>query len=408
MSRVQLGKLLNRNRAYTNWALNSFRCFEHLRSMALLNRPLRQAVIRSRFAVTTGMLLGVFILAACTPELAPLPDRQEIPQPTFVAVEVTPAPESPTATPWPFPGPADLRAIPDGLDPELFTPAEPEEVVNLWTDFLTGTMMGATSNRFLFRGQGRFDSKLHLCPDGNGYMDGDPSGDAGWFVSPSVGEWYEVALTHEIPGRLESVTFVLGIQNGLPVRAGSTTAMEFIDSSFCSISDPGKERPSFTVEDRRLDERVELVVAEVEEIPWIDGEREFPEELSLESAAALDGGSGIDYWNAYLSGGVVDAVAYNYGTFVLTEAFSGSLHLCGGRVAVLEGTPSGVGEWAVQPTASNPLVAKILFTLPGDRAFRTLVLGVASDGPVLLGRDDTTGLIAASPLDLRESDECGE
>ena len=114
-----------------------------------------------------------------------------------------------------------------------------------------------------------------------------------------------------------------------------------------------------------------------------------------------------EYWNAYLSGGVVDAVAFDFGTFVLTEAFSGSLHLCDQRVAVLEGEPSGIGQWAVQSTGSKPYDAKIIFTLPGDRTFRTLVLGVDGDVPVRMGRNADTGLISATPLDVGESSECG-
>jgi hypothetical protein len=98
-----------------------------------------------------------------------------------------------------------------------------------------------------------------------------------------------------------------------------------------------------------------------------------------------------EYWAAFLSGGVLDAVAYDYGTFVLTETFSGSLHMCVGRVAVLDGEPSGIGEWDVQSTqprgGSSSPGAKV-FTLTRNHTFRTLVLGVTADTPVLMGRDE--------------------
>lgn len=355
--------------------------------------------------LTVGVV-GVLALVACGSELEPLPERSVTEQPTFVALEVTAPPESPTATPWPFSSGDGLRNIPEGLDPELFTPADSTEVVNLWRDFLTGSTMHATSDHLYFRGRGRFDAELHLCPAGVGYMDGDPSGDANWSLSPSVGDWYEVSLTHEIPGRVEAITFVLSIRDGVPVRSGSPEPIEIRESVFCSTADPGIERPSFTVDKRRLDERIEVGDLELVDIPWVDGEREFPIDLELASAADISPVTRIDHWNSFLIGGAVDAVAYDYGTFVLTEAFSGSLHMCGGRVAILDGEPSGIGEWAVQSTGSNGLDAKILFTLPGDRVFRTLVLSVDESGPVLMGRDNDTGLIAASPLELRESQEC--
>lgn len=349
----------------------------------------------------------VFFLAACSADRLPLPDQDKVPQPTFLSVDVTPAPESPTATPWPFEGTNGVRAIPDGLDPEFFSPAEPDEVIDLWSDLLVGSVTSVTSNRLYFRGASRFAGDLHMCPGGVGYLDGDPSGDADWSVRSSVGEWYEVSYTHEIPGRLESVIFVLSIRDGKPVRSGSTEALEFVESDFCSITDPALERPSFTVEERRLDERMEITQILIDEIPWVAGERQFPAELSVGNNVESNNIAGADYWNAYLSGGVVDAVAYDYGTFVLTEAFSGSIHMCEGRVAVLEGTPSGIGEWAVHSSGSSSREAKILFTLPGDRTLRTLALGVGPNGPVLMGRNDSTGLIAPSPLGLRQSTECG-
>ncbi len=352
-------------------------------------------------------IVGAFALTVCGSELAPPPERAVNEQPTFVAVDVTAPPESPTATPWPFSNHDGVRSIPEGLDPELFAQAESTEVVNLWRDLLTGSVMHATSEHLYFRGRGRFDAELHMCPAGIGYMDGDPSGDAEWSLSPSVGDWFEVSLTHEIPGRVEAVTFVLSIRDGAPVRPGSPEPIEFVESDFCSTADPGVERPSFTVEQRRLDERIDVGNSELVDIPWVDGEREFPIELENSAAADISPKASVDHWNSFLIGGAVDAVAYDYGTFVLTEAFSGSLHMCGGRVAILEGEPSGVGEWAVQSTGTSGLDAKILFTLPGDRVFRTLVLSVDDSGPVLMGRNNDTGLIAPSPIKLRESRECG-
>ena len=380
--------------------LNSIGGLLHLRFMGLI------AGVRKHWV--GWVLLGsiAFALIGCGRDLVPLEGRADIPQPTFVAVEVTSAPESPTATPWPFLGDDELRAIPDGLDLELFAPASYEEVVNLWTSFLSGTVMQACSNRLYFRGRGRFEGELHMCPGGTGYFEGEPDGTAGWSVSTSVGSWYEVALTHEVPDRTEAVSFVLGIEDGLPVRAGSTDRMEFTRSDYCSNADPGVELPSFTADERRFGERRSVVSAAIADIPWVDGARELPAELRAGSVLDLAPDESVDYWNAFLAGGVVNAVAYDYGTFVLTEAFVGSLHMCDGRVAVLEGSPSGIGEWAVQSTGSSGFDAKILFTLPGDRTFSTLVLGVTVDDPVLMGRDEDTGLIAPSPLVLRESDEC--
>jgi hypothetical protein len=371
-----------------------------------LNVHIRTAFLAK--VISGSFVVIAILLTACGAELAPLKGRAELPQPTFVAIEVTPAPESPTATPWPFSGENGVRAIPDGLDPELFAPASPEEVVDLWTEFLTGSTMRASSERLYFRGRGRFSGELHMCPGGMGCLDGEPSGTANWSVSPSVGSWYEVALTHKVPGRTEAVSFVLSIKDGLPVRSGSPDAESFTESDYCSNSDPGVERPAFTADERRLDKRAELVSGEIEVIGWGDAERKLPEALRVGSPVDITPETGAEYWNAYLSGGVLDAVAYDYGTFVLTKAFSGSLHMCAGRVAVLDGEPSGIGEWAVQPTGSNPWDAKIVFTLPGDRKFRILVLGVTADGPVLRGRNAETGLIGATPLELRESDECGQ
>ena len=100
-------------------------------------------------------------------------------------------------------------------------------------------------------------------------------------------------------------------------------------------------------------------------------------------------------------------VAYNYSTRAVSQAFSGSLHLCDGRVAVLDGDPAGIGEWAVQSTGPHTYDAKIVFTLPDDPTFRTLVLGVSDEAPVRMGRSAVSGLIEATPLELSESDECG-
>ena len=122
--------------------------------------------IRNRWFGWLALVLTVFALAACGSDLLPLEGRNIIPQPTFVNIDVTPAPESPTATPWPFPGEGATRAIPDGLDPELFAPATPEEVIDLWTTYLTGAVMQASSDFLYFRGRGRFEGELHMCPEG--------------------------------------------------------------------------------------------------------------------------------------------------------------------------------------------------------------------------------------------------
>ncbi|MBT3555614.1 MAG: hypothetical protein HN495_08575, partial [Chloroflexi bacterium] len=145
----------------------------------------------------------------------------------------------------------------------------------------------------------------------------------------------------------------------------------------------------------------------IDEIPWSGGKREFPSQITVEGSTDIDQTLGLDYWRAYLSGAVVNAVAYNYAQYSVTEAFYGDLHLCGERVAVLDGDLLGIGEWAVQPSGSNPYGAKIVFTLPGDPKFRTIVLGVDGDSPIRMGRDADTGLIAATPLDVSESSECG-
>ena len=350
--------------------------------------------------------LSAVFLAACGSEPLPAAGRADFPQPTFVSVKVTPAPVSPTATPWPNLRGGSVRMLPEGIDPEFYSRASSEEVIELWKAFLTGASMEATSGRFYFRGRGRFDGVIHLCPGGMGYLDGDPSGSLKWSLSTSAGAWYEVALTHGIPTRNDSVTFVLSVHEGLPARSGATETIDFIASDRCLLSEPGVQ-PSLTVDERRLVEKADLVVSVVEEIPWVDGQREFPGALTVEGSHGLAQETGVNYWNAYLSGSVVDAVAFEFGTFVLTEAFSGSLHLCDERVAILDGTPSGFGQWAVQSTGSNPYDAKIVFTLPGDRRFRTLVLGVDGEVPIRMGRDSGTGLIAATPLDVRESSECG-
>jgi hypothetical protein len=179
-----------------------------------------------------------------------------------------------------------------------------------------------------------------------------------------------------------------------------------MNSDRCTLSD-ASILYNFTADERKLAEKTELVASQIDAIPWIDGMREFPSEITVEGSAGLDNLVGVEYWNAYLSGGVIDAVAYNYSAYAVTEAFTGTLHLCGERVAVLNGDPSGIGEWAVQATGSHPYNAKIVFTLPGDPTFRTLVLGVDVDSPVRMARDADTGLIGATPLLVRESAECG-
>ena len=361
---------------------------------------------RNRISSAPIVLVTFLFLVACGSEQLPAAGRPDFPQPTFVFFEVTPAPVSPTATPWPHLREDGVRMIPEGLDPELYSRAEPGEVVDLWTQFLTGAAMQATSDNFFFRRRPRFEGELHLCPGGAGYLEGEPEGLARWSVNASAGAWYEVTLTHEIPFTGDTVTFALGIYNGKPARSGSSNVIEFTDSDRCGLSEPGVQ-PSFTADERRLGERAELVVTEIEDIPWVDGRREFPSVLTVEGSQGLGEELGVDYWYSFLSGGVLDTVAYDYRPRAVIQAFSGSLHLCDERVAVLVGEPSGIGEWAVQSTGSKTYEAKIVFTLPGDPTFRTLVLGVYEDLPVRMGRDADSGLIEATPLELRESDECG-
>jgi hypothetical protein len=364
----------------------------------------------NRFRALTALLLFavvVVLFAACGDDATELPaaGRPDFPQPTFVAFDVTPAPISPTATPWPVLVDDGIRVIPDGLDPEFYSRVEADEVVALWTQFLSGTVVEATSGRFFFRGRRGFEGNLHLCPGGTGYLDGDPEGALKWAVNPSAGYWYEVTLSHEIPFTGDTVTFAIGVNDGKPARSGSSNAMDFRTSDRCALAD-AEIQYAFTADERRLSEKAVIVSTDIDDIPWIDGVRKFPDEITVAGSEGLDQSTGAEYWNAYLSGGVLDAVAYDYSQYSVTEAFSGSLHLCDERVAVLDGDPSGVGEWAVQSTGSNPYDAKIVFTLPGDPAFRTLVIGVDEDVPVRTGRNSDTGLIGATPLELSESGEC--
>jgi hypothetical protein len=364
----------------------------------------------NRFRALTALLLFavvVVLFAACGDDAKELPaaGRPDFPQPTFVAFDVTPAPISPTATPWPVLVDDGIRVIPDGLDPEFYSRVEADEVVALWTQFLSGTVVEATSGRFFFRGRRGFEGNLHLCPGGTGYLDGDPEGALKWAVNPSAGYWYEVTLSHEIPFTGDTVTFAIGVNDGKPARSGSSNAMDFRTSDRCALAD-AEIQYAFTADERRLSEKAVIVSTDIDDIPWIDGVRKFPDEITVAGSEGLDQSTGAEYWNAYLSGGVLDAVAYDYSQYSVTEAFSGSLHLCDERVAVLDGDPSGVGEWAVQSTGSNPYDAKIVFTLPGDPAFRTLVIGVDEDVPVRTGRNSDTGLIGATPLELSESGEC--
>jgi len=354
---------------------------------------------------TLLLVLVAIVAASCGTEPLPAAGRPDFPQPTFVSFEVTPAPISPTATPWPELVRDGVRVLPDGLDPEYYSKADPDEVVALWEQFLTGTAVHVTSGRFFFRNRRGFEGELHLCPGGTGYLAGDPEGALKWAVNPSAGYWYEVTLTHEIPFTGRDVTFALGIHDGQPARSGSTTPMEFRSSDRCALADASIQY-AFTADERKLAERTEIVAVEIDEIPWIDGVREFPDQITVAGSETIDPGQGVDYWTAYLSGGVLDAVAFNYAAYSVTKAFDGSLHLCDERVAMLEGEPSGIGEWAVQNTSSNPYDAKIVFTLPGDPTFRTIVVGVDDETPVRMGRDESTGLIGATPLILEKSPEC--
>ena len=352
------------------------------------------------------LVVSLFFIACGSEPQQPASGRPAFAQPTFVFLDVTAAPALPTATPWPGLRDDGVRMIPEGLDPELYSRAEPGEVVGLWTRFLTGAAMQASSSNFFFRRRTRFEGELHLCPGGTGYLEGEPDGPVEWSVNTSAGAWYEVTLTHGIPLTGDTITFALGIYDGMPAPSGSSSVIEFTNSDRCALSQPGVQSAS-TAGERRLDTRPVLVAIEIEDIPWVGGHKEFPAALTLEGSQSLEQDMGVDYWSAYLSGGVLDAVLYNFSSRAVTLAFSGTLHLCDQRVAVLDGEPSGIGEWAVQSTGSKPNEVKIVFTLPGDPAFRTLVLGVSEGLPVRIGRNAGSGLIEARPLELGESDECG-
>lgn len=354
---------------------------------------------------TLLMSFGVVLFVACGSEPLPAAGRPDFPQPTFVAVDVTPAPVDPTATPWPDLAADGIRPLPAGLDPEYFSSADPDEIVALWTQFLSGSTSHASSGRFYFRNRRGFEGEIHLCPGGTGYLEGDPDGAIKWAVNPSAGRWYEVTLTHEIPFTGRDVTFALSVYDGQPARSGGTIPMEFRASERCKNAEASIQY-AFTADERRLAEKAEIIVIKIDEIPWLNGERAFPSEITLGGSAGVDQEQGASYWNAFLSGAVIDAEAFNYTSYSVTQAFAGALHLCDERVAVLEGEPSGVGEWAIQSTGSNPYDAKIIFTLPGDPTFRTIVLGVDGDIPVRMGRNDDTGLIGATPLVVSESGEC--
>ena len=358
-------------------------------------------------AAASILMLAVLgsIVAACGTEPLPTAGRPDFPQPTFVSFEVTPAPLSPTATPWPELRDGDVRVIPPGLDPRFYSKAESDEVVALWTQFLSGTTTSVTSGRFYWRNRTRFEGDIHLCPGGTGFLAGEPEGAIKWEVNPSAGYWHEVTLTHEIPFSGRDVTFAIGVHDGQPARSGSSTPIEFRASDRCALAD-ASILYAFTADERELDEPFVRRVIEVQEIPWIDGVREFPGEITVAGSKGIDDETGLEYWRAYLSGGALDAVAFNFAAYSVSQAFEGQLHLCGERVAVLDGEPSGVGEWAVQSTGSNPYDAKIIFTLPSDPTFRTIVLSVDGDQPVRMGRNEDTGFIGPSPLEVTQSDQC--
>jgi hypothetical protein len=358
------------------------------------------------FSAVLLLVLGATVFVACGSEPIPAAGRPDFPQPTFVSVEVTPAPVSPTATPWPDIADDDIRVLPKGLDPEFYSEADSGEVIALWEQFLSGSTFAVTSGRFYFRNRTPFEGDLHLCPGGTGYLAGSPEGAIKWAINTSAGNWYEVTITHEIPFTGRDVTFAVGVNDGKPARSGSTTPLEFRASDRCALAPAGIQY-AFTAEERKLSERAEIASVDVDEIPWVDGARAFPSQLSVAGSEELSHEGGLDYWRAYLSGGVVEAFAFNYSAFAITAAFVGSLHLCDERVAVLDGEPSGIGEWAVQSTGSNPYDVKIVFTLPGSPSFRTIVLSVDDDTPIRMGRSADTGLISPSPLEIQKSSECG-
>ncbi len=201
------------------------------------------------------LVFGTGLLVACGAEPLPVAGRPDFPQPTFVAFEVTPAPISPTATPWPDLTDEGVRVLPEGLDPEYYSAVGSDEVVALWTRFLTGTVADVSSGRFYFRNRRPFEGQLHLCPGGSGYLEGEPEGALRWEVNPSAGYWYEVSLSHEIPFTGRGVTFSIGVNDGQPVRSGSTTPMNFRASDRCALADVDVQF-AFTAEERKLAERV--------------------------------------------------------------------------------------------------------------------------------------------------------
>ncbi len=365
-------------------------------------------VLKKRARTLNALLLltvGAVLFAGCVSEPLPTVGRPDFPQPTFVARQVTPAPIDPTATPWPALKDDNVRVLPAGLDPEYYSSVGSDEVVALWEQFLTGSKTQASSGRFYWRNRRAFEGEIHFCPDGKGYLEGDPEGALEWAVNPSAGYWYEVTLMHEIPFTGRDVTFAIGIYDGQPARSGSTTPMEFRASDRCQNAE-ARIQYAFTADERKLAERAKVVEIVIDEIPWIDGSRVFPDEITVAGSEGVSQAMGVNYWNAYLSGSVLNAEAFNYSSYSVTQAFSGSLHLCDERVAVLEGEPEGIGEWVIQSTGSNPYDAKIVFTLPSDPTFRTIVLGVDGNSPVSMGRSKETGLIRATPLLVSESMEC--
>ena len=85
----------------------------------------------------------------------------------------------------------------------------------------------------------------------------------------------------------------------MPARSGSSNVIEFTDSDRCGLSEPGVQ-PSFTADERRLGERAALVVTEIDELPWVDGRREFRSVLTVDCWPWRGEALGVDYVVSFL------------------------------------------------------------------------------------------------------------
>ena len=141
----------------------------------------------------------------------------------FRVIPVTPVP---SPTPWPDAGPNGQRPFPDGLNPDVSEPAEPDAVVSFWRDYLTGAQISLSSRR-RFR-SGPLNGALHMCGGGVGLFVGNPDGTVEWKVASTTGRWYEATLTFTLveTGRVVGTT--------LSVADGQLTT---------TLSEPGESLP---------------------------------------------------------------------------------------------------------------------------------------------------------------------